>query len=85
MKNSLARLGLDTNAVWVDARQMMLMTTRASDTLTQTDTNRLTRHTASWLPHTLSHTSDGAHLNTLGAVPLTLPPVPVWALAGTLR
>ena len=23
--------------------------------------------------------------NTLGAVPLTLPPVPVWALAGTLR
>ena len=31
------------------------------------------------------HTSDGAHLNTLGAVPLTLPPVPVWALAGTLR
>ena len=27
----------------------------------------------------------GAHLNTLGAVPLTLPPVPVWALAGTLR
>ena len=26
-----------------------------------------------------------AHLNTLGAVPLTLPPVPVWALAGTLR
>ena len=32
-----------------------------------------------------THTSDGAHLNTLGAVPLTLPPVPVWALAGTLR
>ena len=32
-----------------------------------------------------SHTTLGAHLNTLGAVPLTLPPVPVWALAGTLR
>ena len=28
------RLGLDTNAVWVDARQMM--TTRTSDTQTQT-------------------------------------------------
>ena len=34
---------------WVDARQMM--TTRTSDTR---DTNRLTRHTASRLPHTLS-------------------------------
>ena len=32
MKTS--RLGLDTNAVWVDARQMM--TTRTSDTQTQT-------------------------------------------------
>ena len=32
-----------------------------------------------------AHTTLGAHLNTLGAVPLTLPPVPVWALAGTLR
>ena len=32
-----------------------------------------------------NHTTLGAHLNTLGAVPLTLPPVPVWALAGTLR
>ena len=31
------------------------------------------------------HATLGAHLNTLGAVPLTLPPVPVWALAGTLR
>ena len=31
MKNSQAR-GLDTNAVWVDARQMM--TTRTSDTQT---------------------------------------------------
>ena len=33
VKNS-QRLGLDTNAVWVDARQMM--TTRTSDTQTQT-------------------------------------------------
>ena len=33
----------------------------------------------------VAHTSLVAHLNTLGAVPLTLPPVPVWALAGTLR
>ena len=32
-----------------------------------------------------THTTLGAHLNTLGAVPLTLPPVPVWVLAGTLR
>ena len=37
------------------------------------------------LADVVSHTTLGAHLNTLGAVPLTLPPVPVWALAGTLR
>ena len=36
-------------------------------------------------PPLAGHTTEGAHLNTLGAVPLTLPPVPVWALAGTLR
>ena len=40
-KMNTVRLGLDTNAVWVDAGQMM--TTRTSDTQTQ---NRLTRHTA---------------------------------------
>ena len=38
-----------------------------------------------YLKSTGVHTSLVAHLSTLGAVPLTLPPVPVWALASTLR
>ena len=55
MNNSQARTGHANERgmrMGVDAGQMT--TTRRDTHERHTDTNRLTRHTASWLPHTLS-------------------------------
>merc|ERR1712086_821390 len=62
------RLGLDTNAVWVDAGQMM--TTRTSNTQTQTSSQDTQ---PAWLPHTLSWRTH----NSRPRPPLSPPPAKV--------